>query len=68
MHLVTVAGLASGFAVFSGCTNGDLTSASGQQQKTQVKPHASQGVDSPVWTDSTRDAKSQQAYGLGKRQ
>ena len=32
MHLVALAGLAIGSAVFSGCTNGDSNSTSGQQQ------------------------------------
>jgi hypothetical protein len=37
MHLVALAGLAIGSAVFSGCTNGDFISTSGQQQKTPAK-------------------------------
>jgi hypothetical protein len=75
MHLVALAGLAIGSAVFSGCTNGDFISTSGQQQNTPVNSHArSQGVDSPVWVDWTKPATSQSAhvpggmprYGIGQ--
>jgi hypothetical protein len=60
MHLVALAGLAIGFAVFSGCTNGDSTSYSGQQQNTLVKPHAKdQGNVPPNWVDWTKPAKGQ---------
>jgi hypothetical protein len=63
MHLVALAGLASGFAVFSGCANGGFTSTSGQQQNTPVKPHASQGgyPQSDTFVDWRKDARSQKA-------
>jgi ABC-type oligopeptide transport system substrate-binding subunit len=73
MHLVALAGLASGFAVFSGCANGHSTSTSGQQQNgAGEKPYPS--VDSPVWVDWNKPAKSQSAhvpggmprYGIGQ--
>ena len=60
MHLVALAGLAIGSAVFSCCTNGDFTSTSGQQQNTPVKPHAS-GPTSPEWVDWTKDQRSQKS-------
>jgi hypothetical protein len=40
MHLLVLAGLAIGSAVFSGCTNGHSASSSGQQQNTSVNSHA----------------------------
>jgi hypothetical protein len=68
MHLVALAGLAIGFAVFSGCTNGGSTSTSGRQQNTPVKG----GPTSPEWVDWTKDQRyqksplsSQQPYGYG---
>ena len=68
MHLVALAGLAIGTAVFSGCATGDSTSYSGQQQKTPVKG----GTTSPEWVDWTKDQRSQksplssqQPYGYG---
>jgi hypothetical protein len=75
MRLVALVGLAFGSAVFSGCTNGDSASSSGQQQNASVNSHArSQGVDSPVWVDWTKPATSQSAhvpggmprYGIGQ--
>jgi ABC-type oligopeptide transport system substrate-binding subunit len=66
MHLLALTGLAIASAVFSGCANGHSTSTSGQQQNTSVNSHArSQGVDSPVWVDWTKPAKSQSAYEPG---
>jgi hypothetical protein len=66
MHLVALTGLAIASAVFSGCANGDSTSTAGPQQNTPVNSHArSQGVDSPVWVDWTKDASSQSAYVPG---
>jgi len=62
MHLVALAGLAIGSAVFSGCANGDLTSNSGQPQKTPVKAHAKdQGgyPQSNTFVDWTKDPRSQ---------
>jgi len=62
MHLVALAGLAIGTAVFSGCANGDFTSYSGQQQNTLVTPSARDQVgypQSPTFVDWTRDARSQ---------
>jgi hypothetical protein len=56
MHLVALAGLASGFAVFSGCANGDFTSTSGQKQKTPVKGGY---PESNTFVDWTKDARSQ---------
>jgi ABC-type uncharacterized transport system YnjBCD substrate-binding protein len=58
MHLVALAGLASGFAVFSGCTNGDLTSNSGQQQKTPVKAQGGY-PQSNTFVDWTKPARGQ---------
>ena len=59
-HLVALAGLASGFAVFSGCANGDFASTSGQQQNTLVNTHArDQGGVPSSWVDWTKDARSQ---------
>jgi hypothetical protein len=54
MHLVALAGLPSGFAVFSGCACGGFTSTSGQQQNTPVKPHARDqgGITSPGRLDT----------------
>ena len=71
MHLVALAGLASGFAVFSGCASGGFTSTSGQQQNTPVKPHARDqgGITSPEWVDWTKDPRSQkspQSSGSGQ--
>jgi hypothetical protein len=78
MHLVILAGLASGSAVFSGCANGDLTSNSGQQQKTPVKSYASQSNSlsgHPEWVDWAKDTRSQKSpmssrepypYGIGQ--
>jgi hypothetical protein len=62
MHLVALAGLAIGSAVFSVCAIGDFTSYSGQQQNTLVKPHGrEQGgyPQSPTFVDWTKDARSQ---------
>ena len=60
MHLVALAGLASGFAVLSGCANGDFASTSGQQQNTLVNTHArDQGNVPSSWVDWTKDARSQ---------
>jgi ABC-type uncharacterized transport system YnjBCD substrate-binding protein len=56
MHLVALAGLAIGSAVFSGCENGDSTSASGQKQKTPVKGGY---PESNTFVDWTKDARSQ---------
>jgi hypothetical protein len=75
--LLALVGLASGFAVFSGCANGDFTSTSGQQQNTPVKPHARDqgGSISPEWVDWTKDWRSQKSpqsseepypYGIGQ--
>jgi hypothetical protein len=73
--LVALAGLAIGSAVFSGCANGDSTSASVQQQNTLAKPHAKDQGDpypqSNSFVDWTKPAKSQkkyqyqEPYGLG---
>jgi hypothetical protein len=66
MRLVALVGLAFGSAVFSGCTNGHSASTAGPQQNTPVKANArNQGVDSPVWVDWTKPAKSQSAYVPG---
>jgi hypothetical protein len=59
MHLVALAGLAIGSAVFSGCANGDSTSYSGQQQKTLVKGGYE---DSPTFVDWRKDPRSQTRY------
>ena len=60
MHLVALAGLASGFAVFSGCASGGFTSTSGQQQNTPVKANArNQTPANPNWVDWTKPAKDQ---------
>jgi hypothetical protein len=58
--LLALAGLATGFAVFSGCANGGFTSTSGRQQKTLVKTNArDQGDPYPRyfvdWRKSARD-------------
>jgi hypothetical protein len=61
MHLVTLAGLAIGSAVFSGCANRDSTSYSGQQQNTLVANARDQGVTSPEWVNWTKDRRSQKS-------
>jgi hypothetical protein len=63
MHSVALAGLTFATLLFSGCTNGDFVYTSGQQQNTLAKPHG--GVESPVWVDWTKDARSQSAYVPG---
>jgi hypothetical protein len=63
--LLALAGLAIGFALFaalllSGCANEDLTSNSGQPQKTPVNTHAqNQGGVPSSWVDWTKDPRSQ---------
>jgi len=61
IHLVALAGLAIGSAVFSGCANG--YSYAGQQQNTRVKPFASQSnyPQSDTFVDWRKDARSQKA-------
>jgi hypothetical protein len=61
MRFVALAGLAIGSAVFSGCTNGDFTSASGQRQNTPEKPNARYQGDPypPYFVDWTKPAKDQ---------
>jgi hypothetical protein len=55
MYLVALAGLASGFAVFSGCTNGDFISTSGAPAKGGYQ-------DSPTFVDWRKPAKGQTRY------
>ncbi len=57
--LLTLAGLAIGFAVFSGCTNGDFIYTV-PPQNTLAKPNArDQGGVPQSWVDWTKDASSQ---------
>ena len=69
MHLVALAGLAIGSAVFSGCANGGFTSTSGRQQKTPVNTHARDQGGVPSWVDFTKDPRSQtgDTYPLGHK-
>jgi hypothetical protein len=64
MHLVALAGLAIGSAVFSGCTNGDFISTSGQQQKTPAKGSYEDG---PTFVDWRKDPRSQTRYSHAKQ-
>jgi hypothetical protein len=64
MHLVALAELAIGSAVFSGCTNGDFISTSGQQQKTPAKGGYE---DSPTFVDWRKDPRSQTRYSHAKQ-
>jgi hypothetical protein len=58
MHLVALAGLAIGCAVFSGCASEGSTS--GRQQKTPVNTQArDQGCVPPSWVDFTKDPRHQ---------
>ncbi len=75
MHLVVLAGLAIGSAVFSGCANGHSTSTAGPQQNTLVKANGRyQGPRVPQtnsWVDWSKPAAEQhkydypEPYGLG---
>jgi ABC-type uncharacterized transport system YnjBCD substrate-binding protein len=67
MHLVALAGLASGFAVFSGCANGDSTSASSQQQKTPVKAQGGY-PQSNTFVDWTKPWKEERDGSTGRGQ
>ena len=59
MHLLTLAGLAIGSAVFSGCTNGAFIYTV-PPQNTLVKTNArDQGSVPQSWVDWTKDARSQ---------
>jgi hypothetical protein len=60
MHLVILAGLAIGSAVFSGCANGHSPSYySGLQQKTPVKPGTT-GLPE-CWVDWSKEQRSQKS-------
>jgi hypothetical protein len=59
MHLVALAGLAIGCAVFSSCANEGFTSYSGQQ-KALVKTNArDQGGVPSSWVDFSKDPRHQ---------
>jgi len=56
--LLALVGLATGFAVLSGCASEGSTS--GWQQKTPVNTHArDQGGVPPSWVDFTKDPRHQ---------
>ena len=72
LHLVALAGLAIGSAVFSGCANRGFTSTAVRQQNTLVKTNARyQGGVPQSWVDWTKPARGQkkydhpESYGIG---